>query len=222
MPPTQAATEQKDDSLDATDIVVGAGVAETAWRFKKQAGWLLRTTWKTGSSLVKRYPYAAAALAAYEALSTEAAQTALADIQTSLGKTYDHVKDWLEDAQRDENVALTSLDSINISSDLEDGSLGNLPADVQRMIPDGVKDAMKARRSATRPEIPTARNRTQKPTTASDMNIATVDAVGRIFGGAYKHDAKALLELQSTIKAFISLSSKELADAVYTIELSRW
>jgi hypothetical protein len=89
------------------------------------------------------------------------------------------------------------------------------------MIPDGVKNAMTARRSTVHPPARSNREVVRKPTTKSDVNIATVESIGRTFGGAFKYDAKALVGLQSTLKAFVAMSDKEIIDAVYTIGLMR-
>jgi hypothetical protein len=203
------------EGVTASDAVLAAGAAETGWLFKKQVSTLLRTTWKATKFIAKRYPYAMAALVAYEALSTEAAKHAMSEIMASVGKDYGSANSWADDMKKDENVIHASMDAINAVTSDSGGVLATLPPDVRSAIPQGVQAALEQRKANVVSLPSSAKTKHVWPET---KNIDLLNEVGSIFG---TRSPDQVHRLSRVLKSFLELSEADLARACEAWEAAR-
>lgn len=203
------------EGVTTSDVIVAASAAETGWMFKKQVSTLLRTTWKATKFIAKKYPYATAALVAYEALSTEAAQNAMNEIMASVGKTYNSAMSWADDMKKDENVIHASMDAINTVTSDSGGVLATLPPDVRSAIPMGVQTALENRKSKVVSLPSSAKAKHVYPET---KNIELLNELGSIFG---TRNPTQVRRLSKVLKSFLELSDADLARACEAWEAAR-
>jgi hypothetical protein len=206
--------ESKEDSgIDATDLIIGVGAADTAWRFKKQTAWLLRNTWRVGTSLAKKHKLAAIVLAGFSLLQTDAAKEALAEIEKSVGKQYRKAEEWVSDLMMDDNILALSADAVNTRVDAPEGIFDGIPMDIVRAIPEPVRQGLADRKERSTGLVTIKQTR---PVSALEMRIHTMRTIGTYFG---VRDASSMKKLRYAIKDFVTMSELDLDEVTHLMEV---
>jgi hypothetical protein len=209
--------KEKSGLTNTEKAIIGVSAGEGLWKYKKQTAWLLRNTWKLGSKLARRNPYAFALVAAVGALSTDFSQSHIVsawnDIEKSVGKQYKSVHDWVLDVQKDPNVANASADILNRA--LPDGVFTGLPPDVINAIPEKVRNVL-SNRKGTKPQDDMVPKRVVlTPTTAEERNIELVYRVGILFG------SRDVEGIHDSLMAFMALTPEAVHSAASILSITR-
>jgi hypothetical protein len=200
---------------DAVDAVALGG--KTSWnigkRLAKEASWLLKTTWKAGSFLARKYPKAAAILTLLESGKLVYDVVTHEKLEKTLGTPVKSAQTLASASMKDPNVADATLDTLNSALPSGNHLLEILPPDVSAQLSGDYLKTLADRWNAKNGSKPVSSGRKAPVTPTNELtaNLDLVDAVGSIFG---RRDSASIARTHTVLRAFMALTSDELMETL--------
>jgi hypothetical protein len=174
---------------------------------------LLKSTWREGLSLAKRYPWILAIMTAWELIPDKYQTALIEEIQTALGEVFDTGEDLVRYLMRDEGAQHAVIDKINQKTGGPTGALDGLSPSVMARLPDKsvtvLAERWKRRNGKVDDEFAVKSGDTPVD---NRIDYEAVKAVQALFG--LRGGAAHARYIHSHLRAFIALSSDELEKTI--------